>query len=280
MSSSGPNPVLAPIRRWVLHSRTHLAITVAGTAALLFAAGAVFGENPPPRAVADEADTTVESVTPTETISYDLDEVSESLVAAKTAAWAASSAPATAMAYAHAFVDTAPSDALWTSTIGRHTADKPGEYVVAARPRTPVVITGPTVSTLTDGPDGERTARVIVPTQAGDLRITLAVDKVNGEERWVVGTPLPTLDLSEVETIAPATATATPRTSTTPTTTAAEATPPQPTSTSTSSRSSTAPQPTFDLDEPATAPSRGKDPVPVPGPIPIPELDTPIPGGR
>ena len=279
MSASGPNPVLAPIRRWVLYSRTHLAITVAATVALLFAAGAAFGENPPPRAVAHQADTVGYSVTPTETISYDLDEVSESLVAANTVAWAASSAPATAMAYAHAFVDTTPSDAMWASTIGRHTADKPGEYVVAARPRTPVVITGPTVSTLTDGPDGTKDARVIVPTQAGDLRITLTVDEVNGEKRWVVGTPLPTLDLSEVETIAPATTTATPRTSTTPTTTGAagaETTPPQ----STSSPSATAPQPTFDLDEPTTAPIRGNDPTPVPGPIPIPELDTPIPGGR
>ena len=277
MSSSGPNPVLAPIRRWVLYSRTHLAITVAGTVALLFAAGAAFGENPPPRAVTHQADTTIESVTPTETISYDLDEVSESLVAAKTATWAASSAPATAMAYAHAFVDTTPSDAMWASTIGRHTADKPGEHVVAARPRTPVVITGPTVSTLTDGPDGERTARVTVPTQAGDLRITLTVDEVNGGKRWVVGTPLPTLDLSELETMTRATTTATPLTSTTPTTTAAETTPPQPTSTSSLS---TTPQPMFDLDEPATAPSQGNDPTPIPGPIPIPELDTPIPGGR
>ncbi|MDV6305733.1 hypothetical protein R3P93_24520 [Rhodococcus cerastii] len=69
MSASGPNPVLAPIRRWVLYSRTHLAITVAGAVALLFAAGAVFGEPPPPRAVAHEADTTVEPVTPAETIS-------------------------------------------------------------------------------------------------------------------------------------------------------------------------------------------------------------------
>lgn len=277
MSSSGPNPALAPIRRWVLYSRTHLAITVAGTVALLFAAGAAFGENPPPRAVAHQADTTVESVTPTKTISYDLDEVNESLVAAKTTAWAASSAPATAMAYAHAFVDTTPSDPMWASTIGSHTADMPGEHVVAARPRTPVVITGPTVSTLTDGPDGERTARVTVPTQAGDLRITLTVDEVNGEKRWVVDTPLPTLDLSELETMTRATTTATPLTSTTPTTTAAETTPPQPTSTSSLS---TTPQPTFDLDESATAPSRGNDPTPIPGPIPIPELDTPVPGGR
>ncbi|MDV7246356.1 MULTISPECIES: hypothetical protein [Rhodococcus] len=276
MSASGPNPVLAPIRRWVLYSRTHLAITVAGAVALLFAAGAVFGEPPPPRAVAHEADTTVEPVTPAETISYDLDEVTESLVVAKTAAWAASSAPATAMAYAHAFVNTAPSDSLWANTIGRHTADKLGEHVVAARPRTPVAITGPTVSTLTDEPDGTKAARVTIPTQAGDLRITVTVDEANGEKRWVVDTPLPTLDLSEVENIAPPT-TATPRTSTPPTTTATDTTQPQPIPTSSPS---TTPQPAVDLDEPTTAASRGNDPTPVPGPIPIPELDTPIPGGR
>lgn len=276
MSASGPNPVLAPIRRWVLYSRTHLAITVAGAVALLFAAGAVFGEPPPPRTVAHEADTTGEPVTPAETISYDLDEVTESLVAAKTATWTAASAPATAMAYAHAFVNTTPSDSLWATTIGRHTADKPGEHVIAARPRTPVAITGPTVSTLTDEPDGTKAARVTIPTQAGDLRITVTVDEANGEKRWVVDTPLPTLDLSEVENIAPPT-TATPRTSTPPTTTATDTTQPQPIPTSSPS---TTPQPTVDLDEPTTAASRGNDPTPVPGPIPIPELDTPIPGGR
>jgi hypothetical protein len=253
-----------------------LAITVAGAVALLFAAGAVFGETPPPRTVAHEADTTVEPVTPAETISYDLDEVSESLVAAKTAAWTAASAPATAMAYAHAFVDTTPSDSLWAKTIGRHTADMPGEHVVAARPRTPVAITGPTVSTLADGPDGTKAARVTIPTQAGDLRITVTVDEANGEKRWVVDTPLPTLDLSEVENIAPPT-TPTPRPSTPSATTPTETTLPQPRPTSSPS---TMPQPTVDLDEPTTAASRGNDPTPVPGPIPIPELDTPIPGGR
>jgi hypothetical protein len=277
MSASGPNPVLAPIRRWVLYSRTHLAITVVGAVALLFAVGAVFGEKLPPQAAAHEFDPTVEPVTPAQAISYDLGEVSESLVAAKTSDWVASNAPATAMAYAHAFVDTTPSDAMWARTIGRHTTDKPGEYVVAARPRTPVVITGPTVSTLTDVPDGTRTAWVTVPTQAGDLRIALTVDEVGGGYRWVVDTPLPTLDLSEVEKNATATTTATTRMST-PTTTATETTSPQPKSTS--STSSTAPQPMFGLDEPATVPSPGNDPIPVPGPIPIPDLDTPIPGGR
>lgn len=268
MSSSGPNPVLAPIRRWVLYSRTHLAITVAGVVALLFAAGAVFGETPPPRAAAHEADAIAEPATPADSISYDLDEVSESLVVAKSAAWAASSAPATAMAYAHAFVDTTASDSKWASAIGRYTVSKPGETVIAARPRNLVVITGPTVSTLTDGPNG-KTAKVTVPTQAGDMQVSLSVEDVAGGKRWVVGTPLPTLDLTEVDKLAPATSTAAPRTAA-PSSTAAP---------------STTEGPTFDLDEPMDAPVKPgntSNPTPVPGPIPIPipELDTPLPGAR
>ncbi|MDH6284520.1 hypothetical protein [Prescottella agglutinans] len=280
MSSSGPNPVLAPIRRWVLYSRTHLAITVAGVVALLFAAGAVFGETPPPRAAAHEAETTAEPATPADSISYELDEVSESLVVAKSAAWAASSAPATAMAYVHAFVDTTASDSKWASNIGRFTASKPGETVVAARPRNLVVITGPTSSTLGDGPGG-KTARVIVPTQAGDMRISLTVEDVAGGKRWVVGTPLPTLDLTEVDKLAPPTSTAAPRT-TAPSTTTETSAPSTSPRTSTAAPSTTA-GPTFDLDEPMDTPAKpvtGTNPAPVTGAIPIPELDTPIPGAR
>ncbi|NKT14093.1 hypothetical protein GS979_06440 [Rhodococcus hoagii] len=276
MSSSGPNPVLAPIRRWVLYSRTHLAITVAGVVALLFAAGAVFGETPPPRAAAHEAETAAEPATPADSISYELDEVSESLVVAKSAAWAAASAPATAMAYAHAFVDTTASDNKWASAIGRYTVSKPGETVIAARPRNLVVITGPTVSTLTDGPGG-KTAKVTVPTQAGDMQISLTVEDVAGGKRWVVDTPLPTLDLTEVAKLAPAAA---PRTTAPSTTTAApETSAPR----TTTPAPSTTEGPTFDLDEPMDAPvkpSSSANPTPVPGPIPIPELDTPLPGAR
>ncbi|WP_043808237.1 hypothetical protein [Rhodococcus triatomae] len=280
MSSSGPNPVLAPIRRWVLYSRTNLALTIVGVVVVLFAAGAVFGETPAPRAVAHETDTaTAEPVAAAESISYELDEVSESLVVAKTAAWAASSAPATAMAYAHVFVDTTASDSRWASAIGRFTTDKTGETVIAARPRTPVVITGSTVSTLSDGPDG-KIARVTVPTQAGDLTISLTVADAGGVggKRWVVETPLPTLDLTEVEKVAPPASTAAPRTSA-PTTSSV----PEPSAAPrTSSAAPSATAETFDLDEPASEPNRDRasDPVPVPGPIPIPELDTPIPGGR
>lgn len=276
MSQSGTNPVLAPIRRWVLYSRTHLAITVTGVVVFLFALGAVFGEDPMPRATAQEADTTVEPVTPAEVINYDLDEVSESLVVAKTAAWVASNAPATAMAYAHAFIDTTTSDIKWSNAIGRYTSTKPGEYVLAARPRTPVVITGPTISALTATPDGARTAEVTVPTQAGDMRIALTVEETSGGKRWVVGSPLPTLDLSKVVKITPPAPTTTPSKSTTSTTSETETTVPQPSS---SSAPTSSPASTFDLDEPAATTTPSATATPVPGPIPIPDLDTPIPGG-
>ncbi|MFF0818072.1 hypothetical protein ACFYVR_23340 [Rhodococcus sp. NPDC003318] len=280
MASSGPNPVLAPIRRWVLFSRTHLAISVAGVAAVLFAGGAVFGENPAPRAATHEiAAAAAEPAAGAESISYELDEVSESLVVTKTAAWAASSAPATAMAYAHAFVDTTATDSTWANALGRHTADRPGDTVIAARPRTPVVITGPTVSTVAEGSDGA-TVRVSVPTQAGDLKVSVTVADAASGKRWVVDTPLPTLDLTPVDTLSLPASTAVPRTSTPMTTSEA---PELSTAPHTSSPSTSTPVgPTLDLDKPSSAPTRdrGSDPVPVPGPIPIPDLDTPIPGGR
>ncbi|WP_137725632.1 hypothetical protein [Prescottella subtropica] len=275
------NPVLTPIRRWVLYSRTNLAITVVGVMVVLFAVGAAFGETPAPATAADGADSTAEPVATTDTISYDLDEVSESLAVAKSAAWVASSAPATAMSYAHAFVDTTASDSKWASTLGRYTVDRPGETIIAARPRTPVVITGPTVSTLVDGPAGAQGVQVVVPTQAGDMKLSLTVEEKAGGKRWVVGTPLPTLDLSKVAAIAPPASTEAPRTSTPETTTAAPtSTAAKPSRSGTDSATSTTPEPTVDLDEDDDLPSRDSSPVPVTGPIPIPDLDTPIPGER
>ncbi|WP_072814937.1 hypothetical protein [Rhodococcus zopfii] len=285
MSQSGPNPVLAPIRRWVLYSRTNLVIAVVGAAAVLFAIGAVVGQDPQPRAAAGSADavgTSVEPAAAAETISYELDEVSESLVVAKTATWAASSAPATAMAYAHAFVDTTLPDAKWIRAIGRYTTAKPGNITVAARPRTPVIILGPTISTLVDGAGGTQHARVTVPTQAGNMHIPVVVEELSGgKKRWVVDTPLPTLDLSEVSRIAPTatpgTTTSAPRPSAESPTTETETAAPRPSSPSTQAA---APEPTYDLDEPSSESGGGDDPTPVPGPIPIPDLDTPIPGQR
>ncbi len=278
MTRSGPNPVLAPIRRWVLYSRTNLAISVGSGLAVLWLVGMIFGEDPQPRSVDSTAIEAVESAPPTKAIEYNLDEVTESVVVAKSASWVASSAPATAMAYAHVFVDTALSDAEWTRALSRYTVDTPGPATVAARPRTPIVITGPTTSTSVTGDSEVPAAQVSVPTQAGDLLVSVVVEELSdGTQQWAVTTPLPTLELSKVEdATGPATTTPTPRTSTdddasalpTPTT---KSSPPSPTTTS---------EPTLDRDDSEVTPSRTVDPtpVPVPGPIPIPELDTPIPG--
>ncbi|UZF48287.1 hypothetical protein [Rhodococcus rhodochrous] len=278
MPRSGPNPVLAPIRRWVLYSRTNLTISTVGVVAVLSLAGMLFGENPQTHA----ADETPAAATGTPAVpssaanvtSYELDEVTESELAAATAAQVAASAPATAMAYAHTFVDTNLSDTQWTTALGRYTVSEPGQNAVAARPRTPVVITGPTVSTPVAGPTGTQRARVVVPTQAGEIMVAVVVEKrSDGGQRWVVDTPLPTLDLSDGEDRAPQTTSpAAPRTPTEPTTPPPTVTP-APAATSERVSDPTGPerQPT---------PSRRVDPAPVPvlGPIPIPDLDTPIPG--
>ncbi|KSZ56133.1 hypothetical protein Z045_24665 [Rhodococcus pyridinivorans KG-16] len=279
MSRSGPNPVLAPIPRWVLYSRTNLAVSVVGGAAVLSLIGTVIGEHPQPQpaeetaAAATETAAAAAAAATVDAISYELYEVSESQVVARTAAHATASAPATAMAYAHTFVDTTLSDTQWTTTLGRYTVSEPGQSTVAARPRTPVVVIGPTVSTLVAGSAGTQSARVLVPTQAGEMTVSVVVEELSGgTQRWVVDTPLPTLDLSDMEDLAPRTTPAAPRTSAEPTT-------PRPIPTPTQAP---APQPAFDPhqpeQDPIPSPSVDPAPVPVPGPIPIPDLDTPIPG--
>lgn len=274
MSRSGPNPVLAPVRRWVLYSRTNLAISVVGVVAVLSLVGMLVGEQPQPQTVEDTSAAGSETAAATaDAISYELNEVSESQVVAATAAQTAASAPATAMAYAHTFVDTTLSDTQWTSALGHYTVSEPGPSMVAARPRTPVVITGPTVSTLVAGPAGTQSSRVLVPTQAGEMTVSIVVKELSdGTQRWVVDTPLPTLELSDVEDTAPR--------STAPTTirTPTEVTTPRPTPTSPTTPTpqlTSAPKPEH---EPTSSRSADPAPTPVPGPIPIPDLDTPIPG--
>jgi len=278
MSRSGPNPVLAPIRRWVLYSRTNLAISAVGVIAVLSLAGVLCGEDPQPHTAEETAAAAPNTgAVPTSTadaISYELAEVSESQVIAATATEVAASAPATAMAYAHTFVDTTLPDTRWTSALGRYTVSEPGQNTLAARPRTPVVITGPTVSTLVADPAETQRARVLVPTKAGEITVSVVVEKLSGgTQRWVVDTPLPTLDMSDMEDLAPETTA--PVSSRTPT----ESATPRPTVTP---AHTTTPQPIVDPNEPeqVPTPSRRIDPapVPVPGPIPIPDLDTPIPG--
>ncbi|MBT2266023.1 hypothetical protein [Rhodococcus erythropolis] len=271
MSSSTANPVLAPIRRWVLYSRTNLMITIASAFGVLFVAGAVFGQSPAPSNTASKipasaASTTgAASATPGD-LSCELTEVTESSIAGKSIASVAESAPATAMAYAHVYVDQSLLNSEWKSKLGVHTAEAPGVTVVNARPLVPVAITGPTRSEIVAGTGGESAVQVIVPTQAGNLRITLKASDTDKGSTWQVQTPLPTLDRSEIDKLgAPSLASA--PTSEAPTTTTA----PSSTTTSTTTPTSTtsAAFPSADL-EPA--------PVPVPGPIPIPDLDTPIPG--
>lgn len=275
MAASGPNPVLAPIRRWVLYSRTNLAVTVVGVVAVLFGLGAVFGQPPAAKSAAPAAAAAkLGSSTVGQEATYRLVEVGQTDVAGKAEAQTRSSAPATAMAYAHAFVDTNATDQAWTHTLGLYTADTPTASFASVRPQAPVLITGPTVSTLTDYQGGTRGALVTIPTQAGNMQVTLSVENDGSGGRWVVDSPLPTLDLSKVANLSQD-ATSIPA----PAATADTAAPPidQPTTPSTPAPAP-APVAAGSTPAPASAVSPGPAPVPVPGPIPIPNLNTPIPG--
>lgn len=275
MSSSTANPVLAPIRRWVLYSRTNLTITIVSAFGVLFVAGAVFGQSPTPSntaskipAAASTTATDAESAAPG--LSYELTEVTESSIAGKSTASVAESAPATAMAYAHVYVDQSLSNSEWKTKLGVHTVEAPGVTVVNARPLVPVAITGPTRSEIVAGTDGESAVQVIVPTQAGNLRITLKASDTDKGSTWQVQTPLPTLDRSEIGKLGVPSLASAPTSETSTTTTApTSTTSPSTTSTTTPTATSSVVVPSADL-EPA--------PVPVPGPIPIPDLDTPLPG--
>lgn len=286
MAGSGPNPALAPIRRWVLYSRKNLVLSVLGVLVLLFGAGQLFGEAPsaaPARVATDAAPTTQTAGTATsQPLLDELPTVSDADAAAMTDTDIARSAPATAMAYARAFVDISAGDLVWAAAVADFGAGETAPAaLVGARPTTSVAITGPTSSTpVSVGVGAPRQVRSTVPTDAGDLMITLVADDDAQVPRWVVDDPLPSLDLSLVAAlpqIPEETAAATPTTpspgSSPPATTSAPAFAPAPT---------TAPEsapPTATEEMPAPEPpARNPAPVPVPGPIPIPDLDTPLPG--
>lgn len=270
MPSSTANPVLAPIRRWVLYSRTNLTITIVSAFGVLFVAGAVFGQSPTPSNTASTASTTGAASATPGNLSYELTEVTESSIAGKSIASVAESAPATAMAYAHVYVGQSLSNSEWKTKLGVHTSEAPGVTVVNARPLVPVAIIGPTRSEIVAGTGGVGAVQVIVPTQAGNLRITLKASDTAKGSTWQVQTPLPTLDRSEIDKLS-VPSLASPPTSETSTTSTAPTSPTSPSTTLTTSPTSTTSVavPSVDL-EPA--------PVPVPGPIPIPDLDTPLPG--
>ncbi|MDJ0105105.1 hypothetical protein QM646_01695 [Rhodococcus erythropolis] len=271
MPSSTANPVLAPIRRWVLYSRTNLTITIVSAFGVLFLAGALFGQSPAPSNTASKIPASTASTTGAVSstpgdLSYELTEVTESSIAGKSTASIAESAPATAMAYAHVYVDQSLSNSEWKTKLAVHTAEAPGVTVVNARPLVPVAITGPTRSEIVAGTGGESAVQVIVPTQAGNLRITLKVSGTDKGSTWQIQTPLPTLDRSEIDKLG-VPSLASPPTSEAATTTTTPTSTSSPSTISTSTTSVAVPS--ADL-EPA--------PVPVPGPIPIPDLDTPLPG--
>ena len=268
MARPAGNPVLAPIRRWVLYSRTNLTISVAAVLGVLFLAGTVFGEPPAPTrtpTTAATTDSTTTTATPSDEITYDLVEVTESAIAGKTAAAVAKSAPATAMAYAHSYVDISQSNTEWKTKLGRYTTDTPGDTIVAARPQGPVAITGPTTSEIVTGTGGDRRAEVTIPTQAGDLRVTVQVAESPNGPKWQVQNPFPTLDRDEVGKLSTSPSLVSDPALTSRTTTAPS------TTTTPTATSDSEPSPPASSDSEPT-------PVPVPGPIPIPELDTPIPG--
>ncbi|ABG99731.1 conserved hypothetical protein (plasmid) [Rhodococcus jostii RHA1] len=281
MARPAGNPVLAPIRRWVLYSRTNLMISMAAILAVLFVAGTVFGESPPTSHTPSTAAVTgAPTTTPAQgnEVTYDLIEVTESAIAGLTTAAAGKSAPATAMAYAHSYVDITQSNTEWRTKLGRYTIDTPGDTIVVARPQVPVAITGPTTSETVTGAGGARRAEVTIPTQAGDLRVSVQVAESPSGAKWQVQNPFPTLDRDEVSKLGaaptlvsvPSTSShsTTPQTATQPITSQ-----PKPSTTTSAPESVTAP-PAMSEPEPTPVPV----PVPEPGPIPIPELDTPIPG--
>lgn len=276
MPTNTANPVLAPIRRWVLYSWTNLTITIIAAFAVLFVAGSLFGQSLTATNTASAADVTATTASASVDaavagdLTYDLVEVTESAIAGKSAAAVAESAPATAMTYAHIYVDQSLSNSEWKSKLGKHTAYAPSAAVVNARPLVPVAITGPTRSEIAASTDGESAVQVIVPTQAGNLRMTLKTAESDKGSVWQVQAPLPTLDRNEVDKLGVPSLASAP-TSEAVTTTAA------PRSTTSSPASSTSTQePAASTTSPTTSPEPA--PIPVPGPIPIPDLDTPLPG--
>lgn len=263
MPAISQNPVLTPIRRWVLYSRTNLAIAIVGVFAVLVILGQILG-SPETTTTAAELPSTAGSgreITDTAqpaSAPRPSEEVTQAHTAAMSNADVASSAQATAMTYAHLYTDHAATDDAWASALAVLVPDgalTPNFRV--ARPMVAVAIIGPT-HTTTAPADGPNATTVTVPTSAGALKVHLARSE-SGTGRWLVTTPLPTLDArSDSEPTATAVATTTASNSATTTTRAPQNSAP------------TTLQPPSTSQEPL--------PSPAPGPIPIPDQDTPLPG--
>ena len=255
MPGTAGNPVLAPIRRWVLYSRTHLALTVTALFATLLALGMLLGRSPSPATHSAAKATTSAATGMSQPISYELVEVGEAWISDRAPSWVTSSAPATAMAYLHTYIDQSLSQDDWLSALSHYTATAPGQSFTAARPRGPVAITGTTRSRLTAGPADSRTAQVSIPTPIGPVQITVAVTPSGDGPRWRVADPLPTLDTSKITPSTPSTG-------------------PDTTPATPSSTAPAIPAPGAATPSPAPSPTR----IPPTGPIPAPDLNTPLPG--
>ncbi|MBC7299803.1 hypothetical protein [Nocardia salmonicida] len=259
----GGNPVLAPLRRWVLYSRTNLTITIAALIAALVITGMATAK--PQRAGTNSPAATSSGPVSGAAmpISYDLVEISESMVTGKPPQWVTASAPATAMSYAHTFVDQKLAGTQWTYKLGILTAGPPGDKFLQARPKKPVTITGPTRSEPVTGDGGARAAKVSILTDAGPLIVLLTAS----ERRWTVSAPYPTLDLAVVGDQSPKSS-RTPALP--PSTTQSSPTPSGSAVPSTPKSSNSTPPPANRTTTPAGPPPTGD--------IPLPELDTPLPG--
>lgn len=263
MPAIGHNPVLTPIRRWVLYSRTNLAISIVGVFAVLVAVGQILGTPETTPAESPSAAEPGRQITDTAqpaSAPHASEEVTQAHTAAMSSATVALSAQATAMTYAHRYTDHAASNDAWASALAVLVPD--GALTPnfrAARPAVAVAITGPT-HTTTAPADGPNAATVTVPTSAGTLKVHL-VQSESGTRPWLVTTPLPTLDTGPDNSEPAAT--------TVPTTTA----PNNATTTTTSTSQNSAPT----TSQPPATPLEPL-PTPAPGPIPVPDLDTPLPG--
>ncbi|QTJ70598.1 hypothetical protein HYG77_34445 (plasmid) [Rhodococcus sp. ZPP] len=254
------NPITTAIRSWVLRSPGRLASGIAIMVAILYLARLMVttvtgtaGDTAEPLANAANTHTTSAATKTAAT-----KEITEAEVASMPASSIGRSPATAAMYYAHEFVDTTASPTQWAIALSRVTRpERVNDTLAAARPTAQVSILGPTRTLSGTGTTG---TTVEIDTSAGTL--TVAVTDTDGG--WQVDTPLPTLDLDDVDPVP-----TTPRT-TTPTTTPSPATSLSPERT---------PEPLLPS-EPAPPAQRATipAPVPVPGPIPIPELDTPLPG--
>lgn len=262
MPAIGQNPVLTPIRRWVLYSRTNLAISIVGVFAVLVVLGQILGTPETTTAESPSAAESSRQITDTAqpaSAPHASKEVTRAHTATMSSADVASSAQATAMTYAHLYTDHAATDDAWASALAVLVPD--GALTPnfrAARPAVAVAITGPT-HTAPAPAEGPNAATVTVPTSAGALKVHL-VQSESGTRPWLVTTPLPTLDTSSDNSELNATAT--------PTTTASNSA-----TTTTRDPQNSAPTTLQPL-------SISQEPLPTPasGPIPIPDLDTPLPG--